>query len=102
MGVKDLPIGYFGASTGAAAAIEAAVPTPMVGKIYAIVSRRGRPDLVYPDSIKNIKAVTMLIVGTKDTKEVIELKMAFKHIKSSRSKELIIMLNAGHLFDEEP
>jgi putative phosphoribosyl transferase len=54
--VKDLPIGYFGASTGAAAAIEASTTTisiPLSNKIYAIVSRGGRPDLADSDALKS-------------------------------------------------
>ncbi len=103
--VKDFSIAYFGSSTGAAAAIETAATsaTSLLYKKYAIVSRGGRPDLAYSDSIKNVKAATMLIVGTKDSKEVIELnKKALKQLKNAKSKELVMIENAGHLFDEEP
>ncbi len=67
--VKDLPLGYFGSSTGAAAAIEASVVSDrLLEKVYAIVSRGGRPDLANLESIKNVKASTLLIVGAKDSK----------------------------------
>lgn len=100
--VNDLPIEYFGSSTGSAAAIGAAATAPLSDKIYAIVSRCGRPDLAYPDSIKNVRAATILIVGAKDSKDIIDLnKKTFKHLKSAKSKELILVPNAGHLFEEE-
>jgi dienelactone hydrolase len=101
-GVKGLPIGYFGSSTGAAAAIEAAVSIPLLDKVYAIVSRGGRPDLAYSENIKNLKAATMLMVGAKDSKDIIDLnKKAFKQLKNTKAKELIMVPNAGHLFEEE-
>ena len=99
--VKGLPIGYFGASTGAAACIEACVSS-YSDKIYAIVSRGGRPDLASSDSIKNVKAATMLIVGANDSKEMMELnKKALKQLKNAKNKDLVMIPNAGHLFDEE-
>ena len=67
--VKGLPIGYFGRSTGVAAAIESAVAYDASNlnshshKIYAIVSRGGRPDLAGSDALKNLKASTLLSVG---------------------------------------
>lgn len=60
---RDLPIAYFGSSTDAAVAIEASVSDALLDKIYSIVSRGGRPDLAYPDSIKSVRAATMLLVG---------------------------------------
>lgn len=100
--VKDLPIGYFGSSTGAAASIEAAAYVPLSDKIYAIVSRGGRPDLAYSDSIKSVRAAIMLLVGTNDSKEIIELnKKALKQLKNAKSKELVMVPNAGHLFEGE-
>jgi pimeloyl-ACP methyl ester carboxylesterase len=100
--VKNLQIGYFGSSTGAAAAIEASVSDTLTGKVNAIVSRGGRPDLSKIESIKNVKASTLLIVGEKDSKAVIDLnKKAFKQLKNVESKELAMIPNAGHLFEEE-
>lgn len=60
---RDLPIAYFGSSTDDAVAIEASVSDALLDKIYSIVSRGGRPDLAYPDSIKSVRAATMLLVG---------------------------------------
>jgi putative phosphoribosyl transferase len=97
--INDLPIGYFGASTGAAAAIEASI---LFDKVFAIVSRGGRPDLADPDSIQNVKASTLLIVGSKDSKVVIDLnKKAFKQLRNAKSKDLVMIPNAGHLFKED-
>jgi dienelactone hydrolase len=100
--IKDLSIGYFGASTGAAAAIEASVVNnPHVDRIYAIVSRGGRPDLASIDALKTIKAAALFIVGEKDDKEIISLnKKAFKQLKNAKSKDFIIIPKASHLFDE--
>jgi|1186.fasta_scaffold343773_1 putative phosphoribosyl transferase len=96
--LKDLPIGYFGASTGAAAAIQGSVSSPLSNKVYAIVSRAGRPDLAGADSLKSSKAATLFIVGEKD---IISLnKKAFKHLKNAKKKDFVIIPNAGHLFDE--
>ncbi|CAN5636887.1 dienelactone hydrolase family protein [soil metagenome] len=99
--VKNLPIGYFGSSTGAAAAIEASTSDSLFGKVYAIVSRGGRPDLANDVSIKNVKASTLLIVGAKDSKAVIDLnKKVLNQLKNTKSKELAVIYDAGHLFEE--
>src|SRR5437763_9182474 len=90
-----LPVGYFGASTGAAAAlVAAAVPrTP----VRAIVSRGGRPDLA-GDALAQVTAPTLLIVGSLDG-QVIELnRMAHDRLRAP--KELVIVEGAGHLFEE--
>ena len=105
--VKDLPIGYFGRSTGAAAAIESAAAVndafslnSVSNGIYAIVSRGGRPDLADSNARKNVKAATLLIVGAKDSKEIIELnKQALQQLTGSKSKDLVIVPEASHLFD---
>ena len=104
--VKGLSIGYFGRSTGAAAAIESAAVNDasnlnsLSHRIYAIVSRGGRPDLADSNALKNVKAATLLIVGAKDSEEVIELnKQALKQMTGSKSKDLVIVPEAGHLFD---
>ena len=100
--IKDLQIGYFGSSTGAAAAIEASVPYDLSDIIYAIVSRGGRPDLAYSDNVKSVRAATLLMVGAKDSKDVIDInKKALKQLKNTKSKELVMVPNAGHLFEEE-
>lgn len=92
---KHLKLGYFGASTGAAAAIKAA--TSQKNNISAIVSRGGRVDLAQLQ-LPEIKAPTLLIVGENDY-EVVELnKNAFEKLKCK--KELSIIPNATHLFEE--
>lgn len=92
---KHLPIGYFGASTGAASALKAA---SVLGKnIKAIVSRGGRPDLAI-SALKKIETPTLLIVGRND-EVVIELnKKAKKQIPGIC--ELKIIDGASHLFEE--
>lgn len=90
-----LKIGYFGASTGAAAAIKAAVEED--GSIGAIVSRGGRPDLAQ-DSLAALKAPILLIVGGRDD-IVVELnRKAYSMIRCE--KELVIVPGATHLFEE--
>lgn len=93
---RNLNIGYFGASTGAAAALVAAADNNIV---KAIVSRGGRPDLAN-DALFKVKAPTLLLVGEKDI-EVINLnKDAFENLEKVKDKKLIIVPNATHLFEE--
>ncbi len=93
--VKNLPVGYFGASTGAAAALNAAAE--LKSEISAVVSRGGRPDLAW-DLLSKVIAPTLLIVGEEDT-EVISLnEKAFGQMKAE--KKLEIIPNASHLFEE--
>jgi putative phosphoribosyl transferase len=95
-GTRNLKIGYFGASTGAAAALVAAADNK---NIKAIVSRGGRPDLAN-DALFKVKAPTLLLVGEKDI-EVIKLnKDAFENLKEVKDKKLIIVPKATHLFEE--
>ena len=98
--LKNLKIGYFGASTGAAAALVAAAARPNV--IRAIVSRGGRPDLAGKEVLDQIEAPTLLIVGGID-KKVIELNQnALKMLtRIEKKKKLILVPNATHLFEEE-
>lgn len=92
---KNLRIGYFGASTGAAAAIQSAAET--IDIVKAIVSRGGRPDLAMPYHDK-ITAPTLLVVGGNDG-IVIELNIeAYKNLKCE--KKLEIIEGATHLFEE--
>lgn len=92
---KKLPIGYFGASTGAASALRAAAQ--MSKAIKAVVSRGGRPDLAIED-LPFVQAPTLLLVGGNDA-VVIELnKKAKAQIKSNC--ELKIVAGASHLFEE--
>ena len=90
-----LSYGYFGASTGAAAALIAAAK--LSGDIAAVVSRGGRPDLA-KDYLAKVAAPTLLLVGGLDT-EVIELnKWAMNQMKAE--KKLLIIPGATHLFEE--
>jgi dienelactone hydrolase len=92
----DYPIGYFGASTGAAAALVAAAERPeMVG---AVVSRGGRPDLA-GDALPQVRAPTLLIVGGSD-RPVIELNRQALEQLGSSEKQLVIIPGATHLFPE--
>jgi putative phosphoribosyl transferase len=93
--VPGLPIGHFGASTGAGAALLAAAEIP--GLVRAIVSRGGRPDLAGA-ALARVEAPTLLIVGGDDS-AVIDLNrqaMARMHCE----KQLEIVPGAGHLFEE--
>jgi len=91
----DLPLGLFGASTGAGAALVAAAE--LNGRIAAVVSRGGRPDLAM-DHLSMVTSPTLLIVGSLDD-EVIKLnETAFAALTCP--KELEIIEGAGHLFEE--
>jgi pimeloyl-ACP methyl ester carboxylesterase len=92
---KHLRIGYFGASTGAAAALAAAAVRPDV--VGAVVSRGGRPDLAGA-ALTRVKAPTLLIVGEDDI-QVIELnRQALAQLRCE--KQLVIVPGATHLFEE--
>ena len=92
---RHLRVGYFGASTGAAAALVAAAERPRV--VGAIVSRGGRPDLAGP-ALARVQAPTLLIVGGDDA-PVIELnRQAFTQLRVE--KRLAIIPGATHLFEE--
>ncbi len=92
---EKLKIGYFGASTGAAAALIAAAKLP--NDVKAVVSRGGRPDLA-GEQLPKVKAPTLLIVGGDDT-EVLELnREALKRIHAE--KKLEVVPGATHLFEE--
>lgn len=93
--LKNLGVGYFGASTGAASALKAATKLPST--IKAVVSRGGRPDLAM-NILSKIKAPTLLIVGSLDT-EVIALNQT-AYSKLNCEKNLKIVKGAGHLFEE--
>jgi putative phosphoribosyl transferase len=90
-----LEVGYFGASTGAAAALIAAAKHPE--QIKAVVSRGGRPDLA-GDYLSRVKVPTLLIVGGDDT-EVLQLnREALEQLRSE--KKLTVVPGATHLFEE--
>ncbi len=91
---RTLGVGYFGASTGAAAALQAAAPGSAIG---AVVSRGGRPDLAW-SALDRVQAPTLLIVGGRDDL-VIELNQrAYEQLKAE--KQLVIIPGATHLFEE--
>ena len=91
-----LMVGYFGASTGAGAALVAAAELPDM--VSAVVSRGGRPDLA-EDALRSVQAPTLLIVGEND-QPVIEMnRQALKKLHS-REKKLVIVPGATHLFEE--
>lgn len=93
--LAQLPIGYFGASTGGGAALAAAAMDPQ--HISAVVSRGGRPDLA-GDSLPAVEAPTLLLVGSRD-EQVIELnRWAMGRMKCTN--ELVLVPGAGHLFEE--
>jgi dienelactone hydrolase len=94
-GVAELPMGCFGASTGAAAALIAAAAR--TERVAAVVSRGGRPDLAGP-ALPRVTAPTLLIVGGRDT-EVIRLNRAAQALLGGPSR-LEIVPGAGHLFEE--
>jgi len=89
------PLGYYGASTGASAALIAAAKRPEM--VAAIVSRGGRPDLA-GQSLPNVKTPTLLIVGGLDY-EVLELNRAAQRLMIATTK-LEIVEGATHLFEE--
>lgn len=92
---KGMVLGYFGASTGAAAALQGAAQ--MGAAIKAVVSRGGRPDLAMP-YLERVLAPTLLIVGEMDG-QVLQLnRQAFAHLEVE--KELSVVPGATHLFEE--
>ncbi len=92
---RHLRVGYFGASTGAAAALVAAVERP--GAIAAIVSRGGRPDLAGL-ALEGVRAPTLLIVGGLDYPVITMNQDALRHLHVE--KQLTIVPGATHLFEE--
>jgi len=93
---KRLAFGYFGASTGAAAALIAAAE--LSSEISAVVSRGGRPDLA-GKYLPNVVAPTLMLVGALDT-EVIELNRQAMH-QMTAEKKIVIIPGATHLFEEQ-
>jgi putative phosphoribosyl transferase len=91
----DLSIGYFGASTGGAAALVAAAD--LNGRIDAVVSRGGRPDLA-GDALPRVQSPTLLIVGERDEVVIGLNEQAFARLLCV--KELKVVPGATHLFEE--
>jgi pimeloyl-ACP methyl ester carboxylesterase len=92
---RRLSIGYFGASTGAAAALMAAAR--LGREIGAVVSRGGRPDLAVGE-IENVKSPTLFIVGGNDFAVIQLNQQAYNLLKCE--KDMIIIPGATHLFEE--
>jgi putative phosphoribosyl transferase len=94
-GTRGLPVGYFGASTGAAAALRAAAA--LGDSIRAVVSRGGRPDLA-ADRLPNVSAATLLLVGGRDA-EVLELNREASAMLRCAHR-LTVIDGADHLFTQ--
>lgn len=94
MDTRNLPIGLFGASTGAAAAL---ISASRRGSIHAVVSRGGRPDLA-GDALEHVCAPTLLIVGGRD-EEVLRLNRE-AYLRLCGKKDLVVVPGASHLFEE--
>jgi pimeloyl-ACP methyl ester carboxylesterase len=94
-GDRVLPMGLFGASTGAAAALVAAARRPL--DVQAVVSRGGRPDLA-GDALARVRAPTLLIVGAADTDVVALNRGAMQQLRCT--KRLDLVPRATHLFEE--
>lgn len=92
---KDLPVGLFGASTGAAAALRAAAARPE--RVFAVVSRGGRPDLA-GNALPLVSAPTLLIVGSLDTQVIALNQDAMRQMHAHR--EMALVPGATHLFEE--
>lgn len=92
---QSLAIGFFGASTGAGAALVAAAQNPE--NIFAVVSRGGRPDLA-EKYLHEVQAPTLLIVGGLDTMVIGLNQQAFRRLKCEKKMEIVP--GATHLFEE--
>ncbi|MDB5405192.1 MAG: dienelactone hydrolase-like enzyme [Rhodospirillales bacterium] len=93
---SNLRVGYFGASTGAAAALVAAAIRPQV--VGAVVSRGGRPDLAGSEALVRVQAPTLLIVGGNDEPVIALNRTAYVQLRCE--KRLVIVPGATHLFEE--
>jgi putative phosphoribosyl transferase len=94
--IRDLPFGYFGASTGAAAALVAAAKLPDL--VVSVVSRGGRPDLA-GGYLPRVRASVLLLVGGEDNIVLKLNRQALQELQCA-SKQLVIIPGATHLFEE--
>lgn len=94
--IKTLSTGLFGASTGAAAALQAAAE--LEGQISAVVSRGGRPDLAGSDALSRVECPTLLLVGGLDDVVIDLNRQAASQMHCH--KDLVIIPGATHLFEE--
>ena len=93
---RNLSLGFFGASTGAAAALEAAAA--LGDQTRAVVSRGGRPDLASEQALLKVSAPTLLLVGGYDDGVIDLNQLAFDQLRCK--KEMVIVPGATHLFEE--
>ena len=94
--VAERPFGYFGSSTGAASALQAAAQLPR--RIEAVVSRGGRADLAGTHSLRKVRAATLLIMGELDVDLLTLNQESLEEL--SGPKSLVVIDNATHLFEE--
>src|SRR5215216_359774 len=94
---RDLKIGYFGSSTGAAAAL---ITAERLGLAKAIVTRGGRADLAGESALHQVKAPILFIVGGNDTSVIAMNKRALELLSNAEAKELAIIPSATHLIEE--
>lgn len=92
---RHVPVGYFGASTGAAAALLAA--SEAGSQVFAVVSRGGRPDLAMP-ALERVRAPTLLIVGGLDAQVLALNETAYRALECEKALEVVP--GATHLFEE--
>jgi putative phosphoribosyl transferase len=96
--IKHLAIAYFGASTGAAAALYAA---SSFKDIKTVISRGGRTDLVDKNTLSNITCPCLFIVGSNDKKVIDINKNTMNHLINVKDKKLEVIKGASHLFEEK-
>lgn len=92
---RHMGIGYFGASTGAAAALEAAAENP--ARVAAVVSRGGRPDLVPAGTLVRVHVPVLLLVGSRDEEVLGHNRSVLRHLPEA---QLVVVGGATHLFEE--
>jgi dienelactone hydrolase len=96
--IKHLAIAYFGASTGAAAALYAA---SSFKDVKTVISRGGRTDLVDKNTLSNITCPCLFIVGSNDKKVIDINKNTMNHLINVKDKKLEVIKGASHLFEEK-
>ncbi|GAM21878.1 hypothetical protein SAMD00019534_050530, partial [Acytostelium subglobosum LB1] len=97
--LKDLQIGFFGASTGGGGALLSTCLLAPTTKVFAVVSRGGRPDMV-GEHLKDIATPTLLVVGGNDTDVLRMNRVALQQMVKCPTKQLVVIPNASHLFPE--
>lgn len=95
--LQQLPLGLFGASTGAACSINVASDLPSVA---AVVSRGGRPDLARPECLAEVHCPILMLVGGNDRHVIPLNEKARAAMHNCRDKQLVIVPGATHLFEE--